>query len=296
MSLDRRALPPRLHSTATNGATGESGRGTDAHGIPHYIIRTYSPAERALLRSAFGVDEPGRLYLSDSSALAILKYDSRRKKCAACRVNSYRVGFLSLRHPGETWIQFENRLRRMRSRDFPAAAHRVDISLGDLDPRAKRAFDSLLAGGRRAGFNLTVRETYRTPWREALLLHDGRGQTFTATSMHSYGRAVDIAVDDGNPAHAATRADWIRFRKFVVGNPVGPFQLIGSTTHTWDWPHVEMPAADIGFHSIAQALASAARCTSVTARAGAPSPARLGGAAADPCVFIPFLPASIAAR
>jgi hypothetical protein len=281
---------PRVVTPAGVVALARTAKGTDSRGIPLYIARSYSPAERTLLRSAFGVDEPQRLYFSDSSDMAILKYDTQAKRCRACYVDSYRVGFLSIRHPGEAWDAFDGRVRRMRPQDFPVAAHRIHTSLDDLDPGAKPAFEALLDAGRRAGFRLAVIETYRTPVREALFFEEGHGRTFTATSMHSYGRAVDIAVDDGIPAHAATRADWIRFRQLVTVQANGRFRLLGSVEHTWDWRHVELPAPEIGFHSIDDALAFAAHCTSNFARAHGPTSARLGGAASDACVFVPHLP------
>ena len=219
----------------------------------------------------------------------MLKFDTREKRCRSCFVDSYRIGFASLRRPGETWDDFEARIRRMSPRDFPESARRVDTSLQDLDPDARPSFAALLDEGRRAGFRLAIRETYRTPAREALLFQAGRGRTYTATSMHSYGRAVDIVIDDGNPAHAATHADWVRFRRFVANYADGKFRLIGAVDRTWDWPHVELPGAALGFHSVDEALAFAARCTSDSARAAPPTALSLRGAAVDPCVFVPHL-------
>ena len=295
-ALNIRALGARLTAMTPGVVFAHPAKGIDSNGIPLYITRSYPPAERLLLRSAFGIDAPQRLYLSDSSNTAVLKYDTRWKRCRACYVDSYRIGFLSVRPPGQTWDDFENRVRHMRKRDFPPAANRIYNSLDDLDPRAKPAFVSLLDAGRRAGFRLAVRETYRTPPREALLFEEGHGRTFTITSMHSYGRAVDFIIDDGVLAHAATRADWIRFRRFVTIQAHGQFRLLGSVDHTWDWGHVELPAPDLGFHSIEDALAFAARCTSDSARSLAPAQAKLGGAASDPCVFVPRLPILRSAR
>lgn len=284
------ALRARLIAIAPGIVFAHPAKGIDSDGIPLYITRLYSPTERLLLRSAFGIDAPQRLYLSDSSNTAVLKYDTRWKRCRACYVDSYRIGFLSVRRPGEMWDDFENRVRQMRKRDFPPAANQVYTSLDDLDPRAKPAFASLLDAGRRAGFRLAVRETYRSPSREALLFEEGHGRTFTITSMHSYGRAVDFVVDDGVPAHGATRADWIRFRRLVTLQAHGQFRLLGSVERTWDWGHVELPAPDLGFHSIEDALVFAARCTSDSGRARQPTSAELRGAASDPCVFVPHLP------
>ncbi len=266
------------HDTASGG--------TNARGIPDYITRSYSADERALLLAAYGVNEPQWLYLSDSSQSAILKYDSREKRCRSCYVDSYHVGFLSMRRPGESWQAFERRDRSMRHADFPAAAMRIDTSLDDLIPAARVAFRGLLDSARAAGFHLSVVETYRSPAREALLFAEGHGRTYTATSMHSYGRAVDIIVGDGLVRRATTRAKWVRFRHFVLARG-GRFRLLGQADHTWDWPHVELAVDNIGFPSIDAALAFAARCTTDSARAHPPSTAAVGGAERDPCVFIP---------
>lgn len=276
-------------SAPGDSAVDTTSTGIGPRGIPFYTSRSFSARERDLLRAAFGVDDPQRLYLSDSSESAILKDDTNAKRCRTCYVDSYRVGFLSMRQRGETWDAFEIRLRGFSARDFPPSARVVDQSLDDLDPDARRAFADLLDAGRRAGFRLTVLETYRTPAREAMLFEKGHGRTYTTTSMHSYGRAVDIGVQNGRGRRSATRAEWVRFRRFVALRANGQFRLIGAVDRTWDWPHVEMLSPGLGFHSVDEALAFAARCTSDSARAHAPASADLGGGTSDPCVFVPHL-------
>jgi len=281
------AASPAGQATASEVRLDEMG--TDAHGIPRYTRRRFTVAERALLRSAYGVDEPNRMYVSDSSDAALVKFDTKVKRCRTCYVDSYRVGFLSLRTPGETWDALEARLRRRAMSSFSPAARVIQRSLGALDPESQAAFAKLIDAGRQAGFRLTIIETYRTPEREALLFAEGRGRTYTATSMHSYGRAVDIAVDDGNPRGSRTRHDWIRFRRFVLAQTWGRFHLIGAPDKTWDWPHVELASPSLGFRSIDDALRFAAQCTSDSARGLPSASVQVGGAAADPCVFVPAL-------
>jgi len=264
--------------------------GTDARGIPRYTRREFSSGERKLLRTAFGVDEPEGLYLSDSSDAALVKFDTKAKRCRACYVDSYRVGFLSLRLPRETWEDFEQKMRGKSASDFSPSARTLQRSLDGLDPEARAAFAALIDAGRHAGFGLSIVETYRSPEREALLFALGNGRTHTATSMHSYGRAVDIAVGDGRWERAATRREWVRFRKFVLAHGSGRFHIIGTADRTWDWAHVELESPALGLHSIDEALAFAARCTSDSARTHAPTSAQLGGAAIDPCVVVPALP------
>jgi hypothetical protein len=63
--------------------------------------------------------------------------------------------------------------------------------------------------------------------RQSHLLVSGGGLTFTATSKHSSGRAVDVIVGDGNLKHLRTRARWIAFRRWVSGYEGGRFRLVG---------------------------------------------------------------------
>ena len=282
----RGAPETRLTSRDTGAVRG----GTDTDGIPLYTKRHFTPAEGQLLLRAYGVADPGLLYLSDSTPRAIVKVDTKRKTCRTCYVGTYRLGFLSMRRVGESWPAFERRVRATPRSALPASARVIDASLDSLDPEVQPLVRTLLEDARRAGFHLRVIATYRTPQREALLFAEGQGRTYTATSMHSYGRAVDVAIDDGNPNHAHTRADWVRFRRFVEQRDGTEFRLLGRIAHTWDWGHIEAPAAWLGFHSIDDALAFARRCTTDSARTHPPSSASLGGAVADPCVFVPHLP------
>ena len=250
-----------------------AGHGSD--GIPHYARRVFTAEERLLLRTRYGIEDPTRLYVSDSTEDGLLKYDTKPKTCATCYVNSYRVGFISVRRPGETWEAVERRIRATPLRRFPASARATSASTADLDPAVRDDAEQMLADARRLGFHLRVIATYRSPVREAYLMAEGRGRTHTLTSMHSYGRALDIFVDDGNPRRQSTRADWIAFRRWVSDYHGGEFHIIGTPDRSWDWPHVEVPSADLGFRTIDDALARARVC----------GPAR-GGV---PCNFPPHL-------
>lgn len=116
--------------------------------------------------------------------------------------------------------------------------------------------------------------------REAFLMAEGKGRTHTLTSNHSYGRALDVVVDDGNRAHPRTMRDWIAFRRWVTQYraPTGEsFRVLGRPDYSWDWPHVELPSSTIGFETIDQAIARGRAC--------------LAPGAAIPCNFPPHLPA-----
>ncbi len=201
-----RAVTLRVHPVAEYA-------GRDEDGVPRYLQRTFSIQERRLLREHFGIEEPGRLYLSDTTADAYLNYDTERDPGAGRLVRSYRVGAPSVRLPGETWEELERRLATLRPADFPAAAALADTALASLDPEVRPEFERMLAAARRAGHRVKVVETHRTPERQAYLLVSGGGLTFTATSKHSSGRAVDVIVGDGDLKNARTRARWIAFRR-----------------------------------------------------------------------------------
>jgi hypothetical protein len=232
--------------------------GRDEDGIPRYIQRPFSDEERRLLRERFGVEEPARLYLSDTTAESYLNYDTERDPGSGRLVRSYRVGAPSVRFAGETWEELERRLTTMRPADFPASATVADTALASLDPDARPEFERMLAAARRSGHRVKVVETHRTPERQAYLLVRGGGLTFTATSKHSTGRAMDVVVGDGNLKHRRTRAKWIAFRRWVTEYEGGRFRLIGAPEKSWDWPHIELPGPT-GYRSIEALLLAAQR-------------------------------------
>jgi hypothetical protein len=254
--------------------------GVDSRGIPHYATLTLSSADSDLLRRAYGIEDPHRLYVSDSTDEGILKYDTQRKRCRLCYVNSYRIGYVSVRRPEESWEQAERRVRNTPPRAFTGSAHPSSASTADLDPDVRPLADAMLRDASAAGFHLRVIATYRSPQREAFLMAEGRGRTHTLTSNHSYGRALDIVVDDGNRGYAHTKQDWIAFRRWVTRYRTATgvsFRVLGRLDYTWDWPHVELPSSTIGFGTIEEAIARARSC--------------LAPRATTPCNFPPHLPA-----
>ena len=115
---ERRAL---ADTTGEDSASASSYEGVDRRGIPHYATIGISSADSLLLRRAYGIEDPHRLYVSDSTEEGILKYDTKAKRCLTCYVNSYRVGFVSVRRPGESWEVVERRVRANPRPLFPAA-------------------------------------------------------------------------------------------------------------------------------------------------------------------------------
>jgi hypothetical protein len=232
--------------------------GRDEAGVPRYVRGPFSAEERRLLRRWFGIEDPSRLYLSDTTGAGYLVYDTERDPGAERLVRSYRVGAASIRLPGESWEELERRLRTLEPGDFPAAARKAETSLDSLAPEVRDRFALMLAAARAAGHRVRVTESWRSPERQAYLMVLGGGLTFTATSMHSAGHAVDLVVGDGNLERRRTRARWIAFRRWLSTYDGGRFRMIGTPERSWDWPHVELAEGTPGFGSV-EALIGAAR-------------------------------------
>ncbi len=249
----------------TNDSAEAAGyRGVDERGVPHYATSvSISSADSMVLHQAYGIEDPHRLYVSDSTEEGILKYDTAPKRCLTCYVNSYRVGYESVRRPGESWEEVERRVKRTPARVFKGKGPQVSTSTADLDPDVRPVVETMLRDARAAGFRLTITATYRSPLREAYLMSKGGGRTYTLTSNHSYGRALDIDVGDGNAAHRRTREQWIAFRRWVTQyrTPTGTsFRVLGPIERTWDWPHVELPSRTGRFDTIDDAVERARAC------------------------------------
>lgn len=272
----------RAGSGSTDSLLAAGYEGVDSRGIPHYATSIdFSSDDARVLRAAYGIEDPHRLYVSDSTEEGLLKYDTQVKRCFTCYVNSYRVGYVSVRRPGESWEEAERRVKGS-NRTFAPYANLTSSSLNDLDPDVAPLAKVMLDDARRAGFRLRVLATWRSPLREAFLMAEGAGRTHTLTSNHSYGRALDIVVDDGNLRRPRTRSDWISFRRWVTSHPTATgesFRILGHADSTWDWPHVELPSPKIGFRSVDEAVARGREC--------------LSAGSAVPCNFQPHLPTSL---
>jgi len=234
--------------------------GRDEGGVPRYIPRAFSDDERRLLREQFGIEEPARLYLSDTLPGASLTYDSDWDQGERHLVSSYRVGAPSVRQPGETWEALERRLAATSPASFPAATHRPDRSLASLDSSVRPAFERLLASAGRAGFRVQVTESRRSAERQAYLLTLDGHLTHTATSRHADGFAVDVVIDGGDLRSPLTRKHWIAFRRWVLATRSREFRLIGAADRSWDWPHIEYVTGPPAFHSVEELLAAARWC------------------------------------
>src|SRR5256714_6784999 len=250
--------------------------GTDANGLPRYFNRPLRGDARRVLLRAYGIVSPSHLYISDSTPDGILKYDPQPKPCSTCYVNSYRIGFVSIRKPEESWEQLEHRIRALHRGSFVPSSLVSSSSVSAIDPDVQSEVTQMLAAACRAGFQLSVVSTYRSPQQEAVLMAEGGGRTHTLTSLHSYGRALDIRIADGNVNNPSTRRSWIAFRRWVTAFRGTDFRMLGAPDHSWDWPHVELPSDRIGFRSVDRAIASGRVC--------------LAHPSARACEFLPHLP------
>jgi hypothetical protein len=263
-------------SAITHGIPPARYSGSDDRGVPHYFDGALSPDAIGVLRRAFGVVATSHLYISDSSRAGLLKYDPQAKTCATCYVNSYRIGFISIRRPGESWEDLERRLRTMSRSSFVKSSLVTSASVSAMDPAIQGEVAQMLDAAHQVGFRTHIMSTYRSPEQEALLMREGGGRTHTLTSLHSYGRAIDVQIDDGRLGNPSTRRHWIAFRQWVTRFHGNVFHVLGAADKTWDWPHVELPSDKIGFRSIDAAVAEGRKCLSDVRRRA--------------CEFLPNLP------
>src|SRR5438105_5309311 len=266
----------RARSEQANASSAASYSGTDERGIPRYFRGNLTPEARELLRRVYGVIAPSHLYVSDSTRDGLLKYDPEPKRCSTCYVNSYRIGFISIRRRGESWEDLQRRLPTLNRGSFERSSLISSSSVTMMDPDVQNEVNQMLGAARRAGFVVHVVSTYRSPQQEALLMRDGGGRTHTLTSLHSYGRAIDLRIDDGNLGNPSTRRDWIAFRRWVTRFHDDDFRILGKPDQSWDWPHVELPSDRIGFRSIEAAVNAGRECLST--------------ASPHACEFQPHLP------
>jgi hypothetical protein len=265
------------HPSAKRSRTdADSYSGTDARGIPHYLARPVSDDGRQVLRQAFGVVSASHLYVSDSTPSGVLKYDPKVKPCLTCYVNSYRIGYVSIRKPGESWDELQQRVRGLHRGSFPPSSLVTSSAVSAMDPDVQTEVRQMLDAARGAGFRVRVVSTYRSPEQEALVMAEGRGRTHTLTSLHSYGRAIDVSVGDGNLGNPSTRRSWIAFRRWVTGFRGDDFRVLGTSDRSWDWAHVELPNSRIGFRSVEDAINAGRAC--------------LARSPASTCEFPPHLP------
>lgn len=150
-------------------ADTESYEGHDAEGIPHYATQQFSVEDSLILRRAYGIEDPHRLYLSDSSDTAILKYDTQEKGCRSCLVDSYDVGFMSVRRPDESWEQVEQRVK-----DAASSLH------------GRASADELLDRGPRSHASARIRENARGRCRRRVQIENHRHVSFADASSFSH--------------------------------------------------------------------------------------------------------------
>ncbi len=148
----------------------------------------------------------------------------------------------------------------MRASSFDRSVRVADTSLVSLNPAVRLHAERMLAAARQAGFRVRVAETNRSPERQAYLLSRRGRRTYTATSHHTGGWAVDAVVGDGNLRHRRTRRQWVAFRRWLLAYGEGSFRIIGTPDRTWDWSHIELSGGPPGFQSVEELLVAAREC------------------------------------
>jgi hypothetical protein len=121
------------------------------------------------------------------------------RKDSAGHVPTHRLDQPTNRQPNETWTQYEDRVLGERSKPADTA---VKSELTALEPDVRDAAVRMIADAKRAGIQLETKETLRSQARQEALFREGRAPgskgspvTWTLTSDHSTGRAIDF---DGN--------------------------------------------------------------------------------------------------
>jgi hypothetical protein len=193
----------------------------------------FSAENRLVLLQAYGIDDPTRLYLPDSSPGAILRYDLRLpapSPLTGAPPAHARVGYPSARRRGESWEAFALRVLRTPASAFPASARTTTRSLDALDDEARGFFGVLLADARRAGFAVRVAETRRTSERQAYLLGPRAQPHAHAHLAHMTGRAVDVWWRR-QPRAAATRRSGSRSAGSPRRGRRHRVRLIGTRAH-----------------------------------------------------------------
>jgi hypothetical protein len=157
-------------------------------------VPTTPPSNDSLIM--LGATDPGRArYQGDH-----LVYDSERLDPNGRSGTHDMTYSRRLLQPGETWEQYEQRIL-----DAPAGALKTgrpvrDIS--ELDSETANRVQALQAYAAQQGVQLDVGETVRSQGRQEALFAQGRNPnypgpivTWTLTSSHAQGRAIDFIVN-----------------------------------------------------------------------------------------------------
>ena len=105
-----------------------------------------------MLREQFGIEDPERLYLSDTLPTATVVYDTDWDRGRIHRRLPW-VGRCRCAAPAKAGER-EHRLADTSPLDFPVSTHKADASLASLDSVVRPLMESLLVAARRAGFNV----------------------------------------------------------------------------------------------------------------------------------------------
>ena len=127
---------------------------------------------------------------------------------------------------------------------FSEAVRRADpkniLRSGHIHPELARRIERLIEDAAGQGMGLYVEEGYRSPERQAQLIHDSRGVTHARPgySFHNYGLAVDITFRNakGGPSWSESH-DWKKLGE--LGKKQGLFWG-GDWKHPVDRTHFQL--------------------------------------------------------
>lgn len=115
---------------------------------------------------------------------------------------------------------------------------RQDRNLDHLHPDFRSRLEQWLAAASKAGFDILVYETFRTPERQKWLFEAGRQRppfgrylTYTMDSCHRYGLAADLVV------LVSGVADWDGYDKLYKAVDPKPF---GLELLDFERPHIQI--------------------------------------------------------
>jgi len=147
---------------------------------------------------------PLHLYLSDSTKDA-RSNTIRGRSVRSCYVNSYRIGFVSVRKRGETWDDLEGRVRTLTRNSFPPGSLVTSSSVQPPWTRTLSAKCKKMLTPRGERIRRARDHDYRSPEQEALLMRTAAAAQHTLTSLQ-FVRPRDRCEDrERNLANPSTR-------------------------------------------------------------------------------------------
>lgn len=168
-------------------------------------------------------EDTGTIRVHDNGYLV---YDTDREGSDG-RVPTHRLDVIKKLLPPDTTIEEYEEYVLSPEFSIPDSVKKVENNISLLEPDTQKRIALLMEEAEQVGLNLQVSETFRPQERQEWLFRQGRVDTgniitWTLTSAHQSGRAIDFIVNDdysGNdPGY-----DWLQRRARELGMaPFGP--------------------------------------------------------------------------